>query len=100
MRAAKKSKLSFDVARADLGESRVGWVYRSDAPEPGPTVSPPAAPNPVSTAARQDSTTAARPETSRSWIETGLGVMGLPVTLTIAAMIAPVLWVLATRARR
>jgi hypothetical protein len=38
-----------------------------------------------------------RPEVPRGWVETGLGVMGLPVALTIAAMMAPVLWFLAPR---
>jgi len=40
---------------------------------------------------------ASRPEVSRGWIETGVGALGLPVTLTVVAMMAPVLWFLTSR---
>jgi hypothetical protein len=95
MRRSKKSKPSFDVARTDLGESRVGWVYRSDAPPPGLAGSPsPTSPKLFSAAESP------RQQTSRGWVETGIGVMALPFTLTIVAMMAPVLWLFAPRARQ
>jgi hypothetical protein len=102
MPRSKKARPSFEVARADLGETRVGWVYRSDPPAPidnAPPalvdVAPPPAPARLSTS--PPSPRVASPEVSRSWVETGLGVMGLPVALTIAAMMAPMLWLLAPR---
>jgi hypothetical protein len=92
MPRSKKSRPSFEVARADLGESRVGWVYRSD--PPAPVIAEPRRPAPARVSAPAS---LPRPEVSRGWVETGLGVMGLPVALTIAAMMAPVLWFLAPR---
>ncbi len=95
MGRSKKLKPSFDVARADLGGGHVGWVYRSDAPPPGPTESP----SPVS---RHPPPKPDSPgeQTSHGWVETGIGVMFLPVTLTIVAMMAPVLWLFAPRSHR
>jgi hypothetical protein len=97
MPKSKKPRPSFEVARAELGESRVGWVYRSDSPAPivpePPVIPPPPPPAPAPFSTRSSP----RPDVSRGWVETGLGVMGLPVTLTIVAMMAPVLWLLAPR---
>jgi hypothetical protein len=93
MPRSKKARPSFDVARADLGETRVGWVYRSDPPV---AVAPPP-PAPARLSASAPTPRVAPAEVSRSWVETGLGVMGLPVALTIAAMMAPMLWFLAPR---
>jgi hypothetical protein len=43
----------------------------------------------------------ARPErTGPGWIEIGVGVMVMPLTLTIMAMLAPVLWFAGARPRR
>jgi hypothetical protein len=87
MPRSKTSKPSFDMARTDLGESHVGWVYRSDAPVTD-------RPKPFATAESPAQ------ETSHGWLETGIGVMGLPFTLTIVAMMAPMLWLFAPRARQ
>jgi hypothetical protein len=35
-----------------------------------------------------------------AWIENGVNVMVLPLTIAIVAMIAPVIWMLAPRAHR
>ena len=37
---------------------------------------------------------------SHSWIESGVGAMVMPLTFAIVAMIAPVLWIFNSRARR
>ena len=94
MPRAKKPKPSFEVARADLPETGVGWVYRSAAPEP-PVVEvlPKGTPIPDFTTPRRE------PPASNEWIEMGIGVMVLPLTLTIA-MMTPVLWLFAPRVRR
>jgi hypothetical protein len=94
MRRSKKSKPSFDLARAQLSEDHVGWVYRSEALEAGMTKSPASAsPEPPVVAERG-------PQESRSWVETGIGVMVLPFSLTLIAMVAPVYWLLASRERQ
>src|SRR5579872_1569440 len=75
MRRSKKLNPSFDVARADLGGNRVGWVYRSESPVA------------VADLPRAASTTGAsgveapEQETARDWIGTGIGALVLPVTL-------------------
>jgi len=94
MRRSKKSKPSFDLARTQLSEDRVGWVYRSDALEAGTTQS--------SVSASPDASVVAEPvpQESRSWVETGIGVMVLPFSLTLIAMVAPVYWLLASRERQ
>jgi hypothetical protein len=90
----KKPKPSFEVARDEIPETRVGWVYRSAAPEPPVVeVMPEGTPLPDFTAPRRE------PQASNEWIEVGLGVMVLPLTLTIALM-SPVLWLFAPRVRR
>src|SRR5262245_47700197 len=95
MPRSKKPKPSFDVARADLHESKVGRVYRSTEPDtvPAPAVAEQVAPPPPVFRAISPS----RPEVSRGWIETGVGVLGLPLTLTVVTMMAPVLWFLTSR---
>jgi hypothetical protein len=111
MRKSKKATPSFEVARADLGASRVGWVYRSETPAPEViesvaiasvrTESPRREPSrhdpPRGESARRE---APQPETPHSWVETGIGVLVLPLTLTVVAMMAPVLWLFAPRAQR
>ena len=91
MPRSKKPRPTFDVARTELGEDRVGWVYRSEALEAGMTKS--------SISASPDPVIAAEPaqQESRSWIETGIGVMVLPFSLTLVAMIAPMYWLFAPR---
>jgi hypothetical protein len=94
MRRSKKLNPSFDVARADLGGNRVGWVYRSESPVA------------VADLPRAASTTGAsgveapEQETARDWIGTGIGALVLPVTLTVIAMMAPMLWIFAPRTER
>jgi hypothetical protein len=116
MRKSKKATPSFEVARADLGESRVGWVYRSETPAPAviesvavasvrtesPSHESPSRESPSRESARRESPRRESPqaETPHSWVETGIGVMVLPLTLTVVAMMAPVLWLFAPRAHR
>jgi hypothetical protein len=100
-RSSKKARPSFDVARAELGEHADAWVYRSDAP-PSPAARAEPRDEPSAT---PRAGSAARPpsEPARSgpgWIETGIGVMVMPLTLTMLAMIAPLLWIGGSRPRR
>jgi hypothetical protein len=91
MRRSKKPKLTFDVARTELSENRVGWVYRSETLEAGLTKwSVSASPEPSVAAGPA-------PPESRSWLETGVGVMVLPFSLTLVAMVAPMYWLFASR---
>jgi len=76
------------VARTELSENRVGWVYRSEVLDAGLTTSP-VSPEPAVTPEPA-------PE-SRSWIETGVSVMVLPLSLTLVAMVAPMYWLLSSR---
>ena len=94
MRRSKRSKPSFDVARTELSEDRVGWVHRSEALEPGMT------PSSVSASPEPSVVADPAPQESRSWVETGIGVMVLPFSLTLIAMVAPVYWLLASRGRQ
>jgi hypothetical protein len=94
MRRSKKSKPSFDLARTQLSEDRVGWVYRSDALEAGVTKSS------VSASPEASIVAEPAPQESRSWVEMGIGVMVLPLSLTLIAMVAPVYWLLASRERQ
>ncbi|HEV3058221.1 MAG TPA: hypothetical protein VGY48_08225 [Vicinamibacterales bacterium] len=107
MRKSKKPKPTFDVARADLGERPAGWVYRSAAPAPSPARAPsvapsaPPAPGPGPDPAPPEPSDRARSaQTSLDWVEAGVGVMVLPLTVAIVAMIAPLLWMLAPRSRQ
>ena len=106
MRKSKKATPSFEVARADLGESRVGWVYRSETPAPtiveSVVIASVRTESPSRESARRESPRRESPqaETPHSWVETGIGVMVLPLTLTVVAMMAPVLWLFAPRAHR
>jgi hypothetical protein len=77
------------VARTELSENRVGWVYRSEALDTGLTQSS-ASPEPFVI-------TEPAPPESRSWIETGVSVMVLPLSLTLVAMVAPMYWLLSSR---
>jgi hypothetical protein len=91
MRRSKKPKLTFDVARTELSDDRVGWVYRSETLEAGLTRSS------VSTSPGSWVATEPAPPASRSWIETGVGVMVLPFSLTLVAMVAPMYWLFSSR---
>jgi hypothetical protein len=118
-RRSKKVRPSFDVARAELGGHSDAWVYRSDAPSPvaaratppvesstAPRVEPFAAPQVEPSAAPRVGPSAPAPKPARSepgWIETGVGILAMPLiplTLTMLAMIAPVLWISGSRPRR
>ena len=90
MRRSRKSKPSFDLARTPLSEDRVGWVYRSEALEAGMTKS-------SVSASPEPSVAEPVPQESRSWVETGIGVLVLPFSLTLIAMVAPMYWLLASR---
>lgn len=113
-RKSKKPRPTFDVARAEVGTGRAGWVYRSDAELPvelESSAAPPASTLERSEAARAELTHSfpaaptpapppqAQPAASAAagWIETGVGVMMLPFTLAIVAMVAPMLWVFGSR---
>jgi hypothetical protein len=89
MPRSKKPRPTFDVARTELSENRVGWVYRSEALDAGLTKSSPS-PEP-------SVTTEPAPPESRTWIETGVSVMVLPLSLTLVAMVAPMYWLLSSR---
>jgi len=124
-RRAKKVRPSFDVARADLGGQGARWVYRSDAEvsalagsvvTAGPVLTadpdvmapaamasnpPAAAPPAVVRSAENRARETSEPETSEpGWLALGVGVMTLPLTLTIMTMIAPVVWLAGSRPRR
>jgi hypothetical protein len=79
------------VARTELSEDRVGWVYRSETFDAGLTKSAVSA-SPGSFVAAEPA-----PPESRSWIETGVGVMVLPFSLTLVAMVAPMYWLFSSR---
>src|SRR5688500_20351297 len=84
-RGLRTSKPSFDVARDRGVETRTGWVYRSDE---GPVDTPPAPANLSAivparpTPPRVESRSESPQRTERGWIESGLYVMTLPLTLT------------------
>jgi hypothetical protein len=84
MPRSKKPRPTFDVARTELSENRVGWVYRSEALDAGLTT--------ASVPAEPAVTTEPAPPESRSWVETGVGVMVLPLSLTLVAIVAPMYW--------
>jgi hypothetical protein len=69
-------------------------VYRSDAEPAAPRAAPPTALSPLAPVAERPA-----PATARAWIETGLLLMTLPMTMTLGLMIAPVVWALGARAR-
>jgi hypothetical protein len=96
MRPAKRPKPSFDVSRAALDDTSAGWVYRSH--------EPPLAAAPPVTAKAAGATEPEAPKPSDApvsgWVAAGVGVLVLPVTLAVVAMMAPVIWLLAPRARR
>ena len=83
------------------------WVYRSApsssaaAPESPRADAPRAEPPLVEPApARPDREAPAKERSAPGWIATGIGVMVMPFTLTIMAMIAPALWIYGSRPRR
>jgi hypothetical protein len=43
--------------------------------------------------------TGATPPGRIAWLESGVGLMVLPVTLTVVAIVAPMLWLMETRAK-
>jgi hypothetical protein len=87
-----------------LGGQNDVWAYRSDSPAPAPVVpdegtsaalraEPPVTPR-IDTPARRSSA-----RSSAGWIGTGIGLMAMPLTLTMMAMIAPALWIFGSRGR-
>jgi hypothetical protein len=85
------------VARTDLGDSRVGWVYRSEPPPaPAPAAGLAATPDPDPPI---DSPREHRELLSRGLVAAGLGVLALPFAFTIVAMMAPALWFSVPRSR-
>src|SRR5687768_14331388 len=97
-RVPRSSKPSFDVARDGAPETRTGWVYRSDV---GPADTPPAPVTlPAVVSARPAPRRTEPPQrTERGWIESGLYVMTLPLTLTIRIVLTPVNWMFGARPR-
>ena len=79
-------------------ETRTGWVYRSDT---GPAEPPPVQVTlPAVVPTRPMPRHAEPPQrTERGWIETGLYVMTLPLTLTVRIMLTPVNWMFGARPR-
>ena len=116
MPRSKKPKPTFDVARAEVDQTRASWVYRSD---PTPAVPDILAagetdrsmevhePAPRSVAleasSRQAPPTRSPSSVSSSkapgWIEAGVGVMVFPLTLAMVMLAAPVFWMVARRER-
>ena len=98
---SKKARPSFDVARTALDAHSDAWVYRSDAPpSPLAPAEPRAEPFVTPHAASAEPPAAAPERSGPGWIETGIGVMVMPLTLTMLAMIAPLLWIGGSRSRR
>ena len=106
-RRTKKTIPSFDVGPDALSQSGTGWVYRSDTEQPATAAPSAAAPVTSRAEVRSQSPLSPPPPSASSppprsaaigWIESGVGLMVLPLTLAIVAMIAPVLWILGPRA--
>ncbi len=100
MRKPKARKPAFDVAHVDIDESHAGWVYRSNA-------SAPVATTPHSASRIADVETGPQPSSERQsadeprgWMQAGARVLVFPLACALVAMAAPVLWMLAPRARQ
>jgi hypothetical protein len=108
-RKPKRATPSFEVARAPLGGHDV-WVYRSDVPAATPAtlrVQPAVPPDAQRSPAPRDEPSRTSPRrtspparSAPGWIGTGIGVMMMPLTLTMMAMIVPALWIVGARSRR
>ncbi len=123
---SRRTRPSFDVARADVGGRDARWVYRSDAGTPDAAdaverAAPHASTGPVAdhgvavpveqvaapparsaTAPRERSAACSVSRTGKSmpgWIETGVSIMVAPLAFTMVAMIAPVVWIVDSRTR-
>lgn len=75
-------------------DARPGWVYRSDAPVPVPAAAP-EAPSPTAERFEPGRATPAAP---RDWVASGLYLMALPLAVGMTLMLAPVAWLLRSRA--
>jgi len=76
-------------------------VYRSDAPPaPAPPSTARAGPSAAPRAGSAAKEPAGKTRSALGWIETGVGIMAIPLTLTMLAMIAPALWIAGSRPRR
>jgi hypothetical protein len=98
MPKSKKPKPSFNVARAEIDAQPAGWVYRSGATADASSA-PPIDAEFVSTR-HASAAHAASGEASGGWIEVSVSVMVLPLTAAIVVMLAPVIWMLAPKARQ
>ena len=108
-RRTKKTIPSFDVGPDALSQSGTGWVYRSETEQPATAAPAPSVAAPVTSRAEVRSQSPPSPPSPSAssppprsaaigWIESGVGLMVLPLTLAIVAMVAPVLWILGPRA--
>ena len=110
-RPSKKPKPTFDVAREPIAPSGSGWVYRSDSAPPAPPAVPretrePQIPEVLEKAAYLPVREPFRPHQAvdahaeRSWLQTGVYLMVLPMSIGMTLMFAPVTWLLRGRSRR
>jgi hypothetical protein len=108
-RRSKKSKPTFDVAREPIGETKSGWVYRSESVHTPTLRETVIVPEVLEASASRDilQPRAARfqpaaplPPAERSWLTTGIYLMVLPVSIGMSIMFAPVTWMLGSRSRR
>ena len=119
-RSSRNAKPSFEIVHGAFEEAQTGWVYRSDAepalaepvlaepalaqpalvepPPPERVWAPPAA-TPASRTADYVRYASDQPPSARSWLETGLLMMTVPVAISAAVMFAPVIWMLSPRRR-
>jgi hypothetical protein len=99
MSKPKKHRPSFDVARPETGDTRAGWVYRSDRPAE-PTIAPEVELIPPGRGTLQRvPPEPVLPETAAvmlplSALSFGLGVAMMPVFATMYVMLVPMRWLL------
>ena len=99
MSKPKKHRPSFDVARPETGDTRAGWVYRSDRPAE-PTIAPEVELIPPGRGTLQRVLPEpVLPETAAvmlplSALSFGLGVAMMPVFATMYVMLVPMRWLL------
>jgi hypothetical protein len=108
-RPSKKPKPTFDVAREPLGDSKSGWVYRSESLHTATLREAVIVPEVLDPAESRDSLkpresrfqpSAPLPPAEKSWLTTGIYLMVLPVSIGMSIMFAPVSWMLGSRSRR
>jgi len=75
-------------------------VYRSPAPPAADTRAAPPPPRVAVGGPPSAPAITPAPPTSSGWIEAGVGVMVLPLTVAIVAMIAPLIWMLGPKSHR